>query len=116
MIDPLLLGMRDTVLRTLESDVTVFARVRTRTPTGGSTYTWSSIATTKGRLMSMNNEDMEIAQRLQINSTHVCILPYDTPISNEDRIEVGGEAYDVFGVFTNAQTILKRCQVARVTQ
>lgn len=114
MIDGLLSGMRDTVLRTLPDDVTVQARDRTRTPTGGSDYTWSDVVTVKGRIASLTRSDIEIAQRLEIDTTNAVIVPHDAGVTPDSRLLIGGVAYDVSAVFRNESwPVLMRVLVAK---
>lgn len=116
MLDGLLPAMRDTVERTLSTLVGVRARTRSRTATGGSSYTWAVANTVTGRFMATSNREMEYAAKMGVSATHVCILPHDTPVAVEDRLEVGGVEYSVTGVMEHEIPVLVKVLCARVEE
>lgn len=109
-------GMRDTVLRTLDSSVGIKARARTRTATGGSSYAWALSNTVSGRFMATSNREMEFASKMGIAATHVAILPHDTPVAVDDRLLVGGVEYSVTGVMEHEVPVLLKVLCARVEE
>lgn len=116
VLDGLLAGMRDTVERTLSTAVGIRARTRSRTSTGGSSYTWTLANTVTGRFMATGNREMEFAAKMGVSATHVCILPYNTAVSVDDRLEVGGVEYSVVGVMEHTDPVLVKVLCARVEE
>lgn len=108
--------MRATVLRTLPDAVAVKQRTRSRTTTGGSEYTWTVVEETKGRVVSPEAKDMEIADRLEVHTTHIVIVPHDCVATPDHRLSFGGNDYDIFAVLVNeSQPILKKLHVAKAS-
>lgn len=100
MISDLFPAMAATLERSLEDTVLVSARVRSRTASGGSTYTWPTQVEHPGRLSPTSSQEMEVAGRMGVTATHTCILPASVPVSVEDKLTVDGIEYSITGVLT----------------
>lgn len=114
MLDGLLSGMRDTVLRTLGASVGIKTSTRARTPTGGSSYTFVLSNTLPGRLMATSNQEMQFAEKMGIAATHVAILQHDAVVAVDDRLVVDGVEYVVTGMMEHQTPVLVKVLCARV--
>ena len=98
--------MRDTVVRTLSSTITVQNRVRTRTVTGGSAYQWLGGVAYPGRSMALEQPGAGSHQQDGHRRDYAAILPYDTPVQVQDRVVVDGVVYSVSGVMAHTIPVL----------
>lgn len=116
MIDALLSAMRGAVERTLSTPASVLSRTRSRTATGGNTYTWTTTDEVLGRFMASSNAEMEYAAKMGVSATHTAILPYDVAVGVDDRLRVGGVDYAVVGVVAHTLPVLIKVMCARVEE
>lgn len=116
MLEGLLEAMRDSVEKTLSTPVTVRRRSRSRTATGGSSYSHTDTEETTGRLMATSDRELEFASKMGISATHALILPWDVGVRVDDMVRVGGVDYAVTGVMSHEETVLKKVLCARVEE
>lgn len=87
--------MKETVNSTLgPAKATRRVKVPVRTPTGGTTYTWSDAGFSYCNIAAMSAEDLELAGRMEARGTVSCRVAASFDVDKSDRIVISDSGAD----------------------
>lgn len=116
--------MRNTVESTLgPAKATRRTKVPTRTPTGGTTYTWADGDWSYCNIAPMGSEELELAGRMEVRGTHACRVSFEFDVDHGDRIVISDAAgadelegeWEVTSVLTGFPPVDRLLYLARTT-
>jgi len=87
--------MRETVNSTLgPAKATRQTKTPVRTPTGGTTYTWTSLGFSYCNIAPMSQEDLDLAGRMEARGSVACRVTLTFDVDKGDRIVISDTGAD----------------------
>ena len=93
--------MRDTLAELLPDSGTIQTVTRAANGFGGWVETWTSAGTVACRIDNQSANKSDVGDSARSFSAWMITVPFDTVISANDRINTGGQTYNVIGVSDN---------------
>jgi len=97
---------------------TVYIQSRTRTSdgAGGWSESWSTLATTRGRigLLSWQPSEEEIAGRVQNRQKYIVTLPAGTELTEQNRLQINGRQFEIVGIARRSEATAIRVTCVEV--
>jgi SPP1 family predicted phage head-tail adaptor len=96
-------------------DCTIERQTRVQTPSGGSTLSWTDIATVKGAIVDAGSPQETLLAAQEVGYiTKLAMLPRNTDIRGNDRIRVGAVTYTVIDLYEpSTYVVMQRVLVRR---
>ena len=104
--------LRNTINQTLTDSATVKRVSRVSDGAGGITETWTQVGTYACRVApaGMTRQEALLAEKVRDTNLIRIVMPHDADVTNDDRVMVNGQEYNVVGVMKprtiNLQTIV----------
>jgi len=78
---------------------------------GGFTDTWSTVVSCACRIgiSGKSPEERAIADRIGVELPYTVTLPYDTDVTEKDRLVVGTRVFQVLGVLVGSFETARKC-------
>jgi len=111
-----LAGMREAIEQLLPQSCNILSVTLTPDGQGGNTESWGTAsANVACRLDVISGTEMTTAGALQPYTRSMLSMPYDTTVSQDNRIELGSNTYAVKTVNTDQAWIaVKRCELEQI--
>lgn len=93
-----LTAMRTVQQQTMVETVVITRRTLTTDSLGGFTDSWSTAATTVGRLAPVGAREATLAGQQRIVANWKITLPASADVRNEDRLTIGSRVFEVVGI------------------
>lgn len=108
--------MRATQETSMPETVHVQRLTRVTDSAGGWSEVWATVATTEGRLAeeAWKDAEQEIAGRTGAVYKVVITLPYDTELTEQDRLQIDSVQYQVIGIARRSNKTALRISCAEV--
>jgi SPP1 family predicted phage head-tail adaptor len=93
-----LTSMQAVQQQTMTETVVVSRRTLTSDSLGGRTDSWTTAATTVGRIAPVSAGEAILAGQQRIVANWKITLPANTDVRNEDRLTIGSRVFEVVGI------------------
>lgn len=101
-------SMQAAQIDTMNDTVYVQRLTKISDETGGYSQTWSTVATTTGRIAPRRMRELEVAGKITSLQEYVITLPANTAVTEKDRLQIDGKQYEIVGIERRtAQTALR---------
>lgn len=108
--------MRQTQEEQMPETVYVQSLTRSSDSAGGWSESWSTSATTKGRIgvSDWQPSEAEIAGRVQNRQKYVITLPAGTTLTEQDRLQINGRQFEIIGIAQRSEATALRVTCVEV--
>lgn len=107
--------MRETAGEALPSTCIVMGTAWVSDGMGGGTVTWNAVGTVACRLEAQSGDERVSGDRKTVFARYRLTMPYDTEVTEQDKVQVDGVTYRVLFVDTGKSwPVVKRLDVERV--
>lgn len=105
---------RSIAAEAMPQTVTISRLVRSKDSAGGSTETWSAVATVTGRLVARGGSERVVGEGITAEHQELLKLPAGTLVTSADRVAVDGRTYQITEVDERGWQIEQVCILGRL--